>query len=162
MFRYSIAVFMAVFPPALAVSPLAVPQAAADNVRLNSVVTAGIYAARYQADCATPDIAVDRALQQAARVQASDAVAHHGIDGDLGSDGSTPQSRAESAGFTGTVHQIVAATPALAINNLQVMQQWYADPQSLAVISDCSNSAIGVWSENSLDRSVVVAVLGRR
>jgi hypothetical protein len=27
-------------------------------------------------------------------------------------------------------------------------------------MQDCSHTAIGVWSENSLDRSVVVAVYG--
>ncbi|MDT5053386.1 MAG: hypothetical protein QOF66_1752, partial [Mycobacterium sp.] len=26
---------------------------------------------------------------------------------------------------------------------------------------DCANTAIGVWSENSLDRSVVVAMYGQ-
>jgi hypothetical protein len=28
-------------------------------------------------------------------------------------------------------------------------------------MSDCANTVIGVWSENSLDRSVVVAVFGQ-
>jgi hypothetical protein len=31
----------------------------------------------------------------------------------------------------------------------------------MAIMSDCANTAIGVWSENSLDRSVVVAVYGQ-
>jgi hypothetical protein len=29
------------------------------------------------------------------------------------------------------------------------------------MMSNCANTAIGVWSENSLDRSVVVAVFGQ-
>jgi hypothetical protein len=28
-------------------------------------------------------------------------------------------------------------------------------------MSDCANTTIGVWSENSLDRTVVVAVYGK-
>ncbi|MFM9033064.1 MAG: CAP domain-containing protein, partial [Mycobacterium sp.] len=39
--------------------------------------------------------------------------------------------------------------------------QWYNDPRAFAIMSDCRNTAIGVWSENSLDRSVVVAVYGQ-
>lgn len=81
---------------------------------------------------------------------------------DLGSDGSTPQTRAAAAGFTGTVTQTVAINPALAINNLDVINQWYYDPPTaFAIMSNCANTAIGVWSVNSLDRSVVVAVYGQ-
>jgi hypothetical protein len=29
------------------------------------------------------------------------------------------------------------------------------------MMQDCSNTAIGVWSENSVDRSVVVAMYGQ-
>ncbi len=81
--------------------------------------------------------------------------------GDLGSDGSTPQSRAATAGFKGKVAQTVAINPALAINNLDVINQWYHDPADFAIMSDCANTAIGVWSVNSLDRSVLVAVYGQ-
>lgn len=49
----------------------------------------------------------------------------------------------------------------LAINNLDVINQWYYDPVDFGIMSDCANTAIGVWSENSLDRSVVVAVFGQ-
>ena len=83
------------------------------------------------------------------------------ILGDLGSDGSTAQSRAEAAGFRGQVFQTVAINPALAINNLEVLNQWYYDPVAFGIMSDCANTAIGVWSANSLDRSVVVAVYGQ-
>ena len=83
------------------------------------------------------------------------------LDGDIGSDGSTAQSRAEAAGFKGKVFQTVAINPALAINNLDVLNQWYYNPAYMAIMSDCANTAIGVWSANSLDRSVVVAVYGQ-
>ena len=83
------------------------------------------------------------------------------LDGDIGSDGSTPQDRAGAAGFHGTVAETVATNPALAISGLELINQWYYNPAYLAIMSDCANTAIGVWSENSLDRSVVVAVYGK-
>jgi hypothetical protein len=90
-----------------------------------------------------------------------DLINNRSLGGDLGSDGSTPQGRASRAGFTGTVVQIVAINPALAINNVDVINQWYHDPRAFAIMSDCRYTLIGVSSENSLDRSVVVAVLGQ-
>lgn len=138
---------------------LATP-AQADNARLNNGVVANVYTLQHQADC-TSDVRVNPALRLAAQWQARDVLNNRALDGDLGSDGSTPQSRATAAGFTGTAAQTVAINPALAINNLEVIQQWYYDPVARAIMSDCANTAIGVWSENSLDRSVVVAVYGQ-
>ena len=57
--------------------------------------------------------------------------------------------------------QTVAINASLAINNLDVINQWYYDPRSFGIMSDCANTLIGVWSANSLDRSVVVAVYGQ-
>lgn len=146
----------------LATYSLAYPPAAdADNTRLNNSVVAGLYTVRYQAGCGSPDIAPNRALAVAAQRHARDLVNHPDLDGDAGSDGSTAQSRSAAAGYAGTVSQTVAVNPALAINNLDVITQWYHDPVALRIMSDCSNTAIGVWSENSLNRSVVVAVYGR-
>jgi hypothetical protein len=31
----------------------------------------------------------------------------------------------------------------------------------MAIIRDCANTNIGVWSDNALDRTVVVAVYGQ-
>lgn len=138
---------------------LATP-AQADNARLNNGVVANVYTLQHQAGC-TSDIRVNSALRVAAQWQAKDVLNNRALDGDLGSDGSTPQSRATAAGFTGMVAQTVAINPALAINNLDVINQWYHDPAARAVMSDCANTAIGVWSETSLDRSVVVAVYGQ-
>ena len=76
-------------------------------------------------------------------------------------DGSTPQSRAEAAGYRGTVQQTVAINPALAISGIEIIRQWYDNPVSLAIMQNCANTQMGVWSLNSLDRSVVVAVYGR-
>ena len=41
------------------------------------------------------------------------------------------------------------------------MNQWYYRPDYMAIMSDCSNATMGVWSANSLDRTVVVAVYGK-
>lgn len=59
------------------------------------------------------------------------------------------------------IARIVAINPALAINNVDVINQWYNDPRAFAIMSDCRYTLIGVSSENSLDRSVVVAVFGQ-
>jgi hypothetical protein len=43
------------------------------------------------------------------------------LDGDIGSDGSTPQDRANAAGYQGTVAETVAINPALAISGIEIM-----------------------------------------
>lgn len=83
------------------------------------------------------------------------------LDGDIASDGSTVQDRARAAGYKGTVAETVAIHPALAINNLDIMSNWYYRPDYYAIMSNCANTQIGVWSANSLDRSVAVAVYGQ-
>ena len=83
------------------------------------------------------------------------------LDADTGSDGSTPQARAAAAGFTGTVAETVAINPALAISGIEIMNQWYYRPDYMAIMSDCGYTKMGVWSANSLDRTVVVAVYGK-
>lgn len=138
----------------------AAPAAHADNSRLNNGVIANVYTVQHQAGCAT-DIKRNPALTQAAQWHAQDLVNNRALDGDIGSDGSTVQDRATAAGFRGKVAETVAINPALAINNLDVINQWYPDPVAFGIMSDCANTAIGVWSENSLDRSVVVAVYGQ-
>ncbi len=132
----------------------------ADNSRLNNGVVANVYTVQHQAGCST-DIKKNPALTLAAQWHAQDVLNNRALDGDVGSDGSTAQDRATAAGFTGKVAETVAINPAVAINNLDVINQWYYDPVSFGIMSDCANTAIGVWSENSLDRSVVVAVFGQ-
>ena len=67
-----------------------------------------------------------------------------------------------AAGFRGAVAETVAINPALAISSLELLDQWYYNPAYLAIMQNCAYSQIGVWSENSLDRTVVVAVYGQR
>ncbi|KLO31367.1 hypothetical protein ABW16_00360 [Mycolicibacter heraklionensis] len=138
----------------------AMPVAHADNKRLNDGMVANVYTIQHQAGC-TNDVRISPQLQLAAQWHAVDVLNNRALDGDIGSDGSTPQSRAQAAGFQGNVAQTVAINPALAISGLELLNRWYYDPTSFAVMSDCANSAIGVWSENSLDRTVVVAVYGQ-
>ncbi len=140
---------------------LITPAAHGDNKRLNDGVVANVYTIQRQAGCVS-DIKISPSLQLAAQWHARDALTNRNVNGDVGSDGSTLQQRAEAAGFSGAVSETVAINPALAFSGIELINQWYHDPVDLAVMSDCSNTRIGgVWSENSVDRTVVVAVYGK-
>lgn len=138
----------------------AVPAASADNARLNSSVYANIYTVRHQAGC-TADVKVNPQLRLAAQWHTDDVLNNPALGGDIGSDGSTVEDRAKKAGFTGTVAETVAINPAVAISSLELIRQWYYDPASLAIMQNCANTQVGVWSENSFNRTVVVAVYGK-
>ncbi|MGV0806539.1 CAP domain-containing protein [Mycolicibacterium setense] len=135
----------------------------ADNKRLNDGVVANVFTVQRQAGCQTDrnSFGIDRRLQLAAEWHTRDLMDNRALDGDLGSDGSTPQQRAAVAGFGGAVAETVAINPALAISGIEIINTWYHDPHALAIMQDCQFSKMGVWSENSLDRTVVVAVYGR-
>jgi uncharacterized protein YkwD len=132
----------------------------ADNTRLNKSVVTNVYTIQHEAGC-TNDVITSPQLQLAAQWHADDLMANRGLDGDVGSDGSTPQDRAQAAGFRGGVAETVAINPAVAINGIEILNQWYYNPDDLAIMRNCANTRIGVWSENSLDRTVVVAVYGQ-
>jgi len=134
-------------------------QAAADNRRLNQSLYSNIYTAQQRNGCTT-EPKVDPRLVEAARRHTFDVRDHREVNGDIGSDGSTVADRAVAAGFTGPVAETVAINPALAISGVEILNQWWYDPASRAIMQDCSHNAVGVWSENSFDRSVVVAVYG--
>ncbi|WP_234792723.1 MULTISPECIES: CAP domain-containing protein [Mycolicibacterium] len=134
--------------------------ASANNQRLNNSVVANVYTIQHQAGC-THDLRVNPQLQLAAQWHTNDVLNNRALDGDLGSDGSTAQVRARAAGFRGIASQTVAINPALAISGVQIMNNWYHRPDYLAIMSNCANTSIGVWSENTLDRTVVVAVYGQ-
>lgn len=135
------------------------PSAQADNKRLNESVFVNIYTAQQQNECKT-EPKLDGRLVEAARLHTLDVLNNPNLNGDIGSDGSTPQDRANGQGFTGKVAETVAINPALAISGIEILGQWWWDPPRRAIMQDCANTAIGVWSENSLARSVVVAVYG--
>ena len=130
-----------------------------NNKRLNDGVVANVYTMQHQAGCSN-DVKINRQLQLAAQWHTHDVLTNRGLDGDLGSDGSSAQDRANAAGFHGPVAETVAINPALAISGIELIRQWYYNPADNAIMSNCANSEIGVWSENSLDRTVVVAVYG--
>lgn len=153
----------------MAVSPaLGAPVAHADgdnntlipnNKRLNDGVVANVYTIQQQAGC-TNDVKPNPALQHAAQQHAADLMNNRNLNGDIGSNGSTPQQRANAAGYRGTVKETVAINPALAISGVELINRWYYDPADMAIMSNCANSNIGVWSLNSPSRTVVVAVYG--
>lgn len=135
------------------------PVASADNKRFNDAVVSNVYTLQRQAGCET-DVTISPQLQQAAQWHVLDMMNNRALDGDIGSDGSTPQDRANNAGFQGVVAETVAINPALAMSGIELMRQWYYNPAYLAIMQNCAHSLMGVWSENSLDRTVVVAVYG--
>ena len=136
------------------------PSAHADNKRLNNSVVANVFTIQHSAGC-TNDVTINPQLRLAAQWHTDDVLNNRALDGDIGSDGTTPQDRANAAGYRGTVTETVAINPALAINGIEILNQWYYRPDYMAIMSNCANTQMGVWSENSLDRSVVVAVYGQ-
>ena len=66
------------------------PAAHADNKRLNDGVVANVYTVQHQAGC-TNDIKINPQLQLAAEWHARDVLQNRNLNGDIGSDGSTPQ-----------------------------------------------------------------------
>ena len=135
------------------------PIAKADNKRLNDGVVANVYTIQHNAGC-TNDVKINLQLQLAAQWHTDDVLSNRALDGDIGSDGSTPQQRASAAGYRGGIAETVAINPALAINNIDVINQWYYNPAYMAIMQNCAYTQMGVWSENSLDRTVVVAMYG--
>jgi hypothetical protein len=135
------------------------PTANADNSRLNNSTIADVNAVRHQVGCAT-DVTRNLQLQLAAQWHTLDVLNNRDLDGDVGSDGSSAQDRANAAGYHGAVAETVAINPALAISGIELINQWYYNPAYHAIMADCANATMGVWSENSLDRTVVVAVYG--
>jgi uncharacterized protein YkwD len=142
------------------IAAITVPVAHADNTRLNNGVVANVYTIQYQHGC-KGDIKPNPQLRLTAQWHADDVLNNRELDGDIGSDGSTVQDRAKAAGYAGVVAETVAINPALAINGIEILNQWYYRPDYMDIMSNCANTQIGVWSENSLDRSVVVAVYGQ-
>lgn len=132
----------------------------ADNNRFNNSVVAGVYTIQHQAGC-TNDVFTDPRLQLAAHRHVDDLMANPDLDGHVGSDGSDIRGRAAAAGYRGAASETVTVWPALSISGIDLINQWYHDPADLTIMSNCANSRMGVWSENSLDRTVVVAVYGQ-
>ncbi|OBJ06716.1 hypothetical protein A5624_23775, partial [Mycobacterium sp. 1482292.6] len=104
----------------LGTATVAAPAAHADNKRLNSAVVSAVYTLQHQAGC-TNDVVRNNALTLAAEWHADDMINNRNINGDIGSDGSTPQDRANAAGFRGRAAETVAINPAIAISSLELV-----------------------------------------
>jgi hypothetical protein len=130
-----------------------------NNLRLNNSVIDNVYTVQHQAGC-TNDVKRNSPLQLAAQWHTQDVLAHRELNDDIGTDGSSVQSRAQAAGFRGTVQETVAVNNALAISGIELINQWYYNPAYLAIMQNCDNTRMGVWSESSFDRTVLVAVYG--
>jgi uncharacterized protein YkwD len=150
---------MVVAAIAATAASLAAP-AHADNKRLNDSVVANVYTIQRNVGCQT-NVKINKKLQLAAEWHANDLMNNRALNGDIGSDGSIVADRARNAGYHGVVAETVAINPALAINNVEILKRWYYDPVAYGIMSDCANVEMGVWSLNSLDRTVVVAVYGK-
>lgn len=72
------------------------PCAHADNKRLNDSVVANVFTVQHQAGC-TNDVKINPQLQLAAQWHTVDVLNNRNLNGDIGSDGSTPQDRAAGA-----------------------------------------------------------------
>jgi hypothetical protein len=168
MIRLVLRVALLIATTALLATALTTPAAHADNdnntlvlnnSRLNHSLVQNVYTLQHQAGC-TNDVNGNPQLQLAAQWHAQDVLNNRGLDGDIGTDGSTAQDRANAAGFPGTVAETVVINPALAISGMELINRLFDNPDHLAIMRDCSHTVMGVWSENSLDRTVVVAVYG--
>jgi len=144
----------------IGVAILTEPAAVADNKRLNDSVVQDVYTLHRQDGCAG-GVKIDKRLQLAAQWHSDDVLNNRALEGDVGSDGSTPQDRAAAAGYRGKVSETVAVNPAMAISGIELINTWYYNPDYLAIMRNCANTDMGVWSENQLDRTVVVAVYGQ-
>ena len=78
-----------------------------NNRGLNDGVIANVFTVQHQAGCKN-DVRPNLQLQLAAQRHAEDVLNNRGLDGDIGSDGSTVQDRAHDAGFNGRVAETIA------------------------------------------------------
>src|SRR6201986_5455134 len=131
-----------------------------NNKRLNDGVVANVYTVQHQAGC-TNAVRINKQLQLAAQRHTNDVLHDRNLDGDIGSDGSSPQDRANAAGYQGKVAETIAINQSIAISGNDLINRWYYNPAYNAIMSNCANSLMGVWSLNSPDRTVVVAVYGQ-
>src|ERR1700744_6435462 len=115
---------------------LCVPAAHADgdnntlipnNQRLNNGVVANVYTVQHQAGC-TNDVRINKQLQLAAQRHTNDVLHNRNLDADIGSDGSTPQARANAAGYHGRVAETIAINQSIAISGNDLINRWYYNP----------------------------------
>ena len=123
-------------------------------------MVANVYTIQHQHGC-TNDVKINPQLRLAAEWHANDVLNNRASTATSARTARRRRTAPTPRAITGAVAETVAINPALAINGVEIMNQWYYRPDYLAIMSNCANTQIGVWSENSLDRSVVVAVYGQ-
>ncbi len=129
-------------------SALAAPHAHADNKRLNSAVVSAVYTFQHQAGC-TNDVIRDNALTLAAQWHADDMINNRNINDDIGSDGTSPQDRANAAGFHGKAAETVAINPAVAISGTPTPTTWRSSATAPTPTSGCGRTTAWIaplWS----------------
>jgi hypothetical protein len=136
------------------------------NNRLHAAIASNVYTLQQRSGCIQRPVPpgvemVNDRLITAARDHTFDLMEHRELGGDIGSDGSTPQDRALAAGYHGVVSETTAVFNQFATNAVEIMNQWYYDPDYYAIMTNCANTQIGVWSESVLDHYVLVAVYGQ-
>jgi len=96
----------------------------------------------------------------AAQWHAHDVLNNRDLDGDVGSDGLAAQDRANAAASTASRPKRSRSTRA--------GDQWHRDHEPvvlpadyMAIMSNCANTQIGVWSESSLSAPSSSAVYGQ-
>src|SRR6201993_3398038 len=105
-----------------------------NNKRLNDSVVSNVFTMQHQAGC-TNDVRISPQLQLAAQWHTHDVLINRNLDGDIGSDGTDPQARANAAGYRGRVAKTVAINPALAISGIELINQWYYTPAYKTIMS---------------------------
>jgi uncharacterized protein YkwD len=135
------------------------PAANAGNKRLNDSVVANVHPSQHQAGCKN-NLTINPQLRLVAQWHTDDVLSNAALDGDIGTEGSTAQDRANAAGFKESATETVAINPTLAMTGIEFLNQWYYNPDDMAIMSNCANPQMGVWSGNSLGRTVVFAVYG--
>jgi hypothetical protein len=105
----------------IVVSAVAVaPAVQSDEERLNYGVVAEMHTVQHQSDCAT-GVFVHPQLRLANQWNTDDVLTNRNLYGDIGSDGTTQQDRANAARFGGVVAKAAAIYPALAISGCELI-----------------------------------------
>ncbi len=138
------------------------PAARADDKReaQRFCVVANAHTVQRQAGC-TNDVTINPQLQLVNNGTPSICWNNFGTQRRHRSYRSTPQDRAHAAGFRGKVAETAAINPAVAISGIELINQWYHTTRVFRDHNRLRQHQIGVWSENSLDRTVGWAVYGQ-
>jgi uncharacterized protein YkwD len=126
------------------------PAASAGNKRFNDRVVANVYTSQHQAGSKN-NLTINPQLRPVAQWHTDDVLNNAALDGDIGTDGSTAQDRANATGVKESATETVAINPTLAMTGIEFLNQWYYNPDEMAIMSNCANPQMGVWSGTASD-----------